>query len=99
MGPAVGIEIRKAEARDLPDFLGALAQLSHTTPLDPESKNVPKVWEQIQSQPHRELLVAEVDGRVVGTIDSYLTFNLTHDARPYIRSRTSWLTPHTGVVG
>ena len=84
MVPPVGVLIRRAETRDLPHLLRVLAQLSQTAPLDSESKNVQHAWEQIQIQSERALMVAEMDGQVVGTIDWYLTPNLTHDARPYI---------------
>jgi GNAT superfamily N-acetyltransferase len=78
------IVIRRAETRDLPELLAVLGQLSQTQPLDSESRNVQNAWEQIQSQQHRALLVAEVGGQVVGTVDWYFTPNLTHDAQPYI---------------
>src|SRR5678815_1781583 len=72
MAKAEGMLIRKAETRDLQDLLGVLAQLGQTTPLSSASENVQNVWQQIQSQPYRALLVAEVFGRVVGTVDWYL---------------------------
>jgi GNAT superfamily N-acetyltransferase len=84
MNSAADIRIRRAETYDLPDLLRVLAQLGQTRPLDSASGNVQDAWQQIQSQPLRVLLVAEVAGRVIGTVDWYLTPNLTHDARPYI---------------
>ena len=82
--PSAGqVVIRKAETRDLRDLLIVLAQLGQATPLSAESQNVQHAWRQIEAQPHRVLLVADVGGRVVGTVDWYLTPNLTHDARPY----------------
>jgi GNAT superfamily N-acetyltransferase len=84
MAPANDLVIRKAEDRDLEDLLSILAQLGSTSPLDSALDNVQRAWHQIQSQPDRALLVAEVRGRVVGTIDCSLTPNLTHDARSYI---------------
>jgi GNAT superfamily N-acetyltransferase len=84
MNSEAGILIRRAKTRDLPELLEILAQLSQATPLDSDSTTVRDVWQETQAQPLRELLVAEVGGQIVGTVDWYLTPNLTHDARPYI---------------
>ena len=59
----VGVSIRKAETRDLADLLAVLSQLqSLDAPLDSASDTIRRAWEEIQTQSHRELLVAEVAG-------------------------------------
>ena len=85
MESAVGVLIRKAENRDLDGLLAVLSQLSpQDPPLSSQSESIGKSWQEILTQPKRELLVAEVGGRVAGTVDWYLTPNLTHGGRPYI---------------
>ena len=84
MQSAIIVSVRRAEERDLGDLLAVLSQLHPLDPpLDSRSDSIQSAWEEMQRQPHRALLVAEVAGRVVGTIDWYLTPNLTHGGRPY----------------
>jgi len=85
MDSRVTVSIRKAEARDLADLLAVLSQLAPLDPpLDSGSDTIRRAWGEIQSQPLREVLVAEAGGQVVGTVDWYLTPNLTHGGRPYV---------------
>ena len=84
MESALTVSVRKAEAGDLGVLVEVLSQLHPLDPpLDSRSDSIQSAWEEMQRQPHRALLVAEVAGRVVGTIDWYLTPNLTHGGRPY----------------
>jgi ribosomal protein S18 acetylase RimI-like enzyme len=41
------------------------------------------LFDAIAAQPGRELLVSEVDGRVVGTVDVLIVPNLTHGGTPW----------------
>ena len=84
MESSLTVSVRKAEASDLGVLVEVLSQLHPLDPpLDSRSDSIQSAWEEMQRQPHRALLVAEVAGRVVGTIDWYLTPNLTHGGRPY----------------
>jgi GNAT superfamily N-acetyltransferase len=42
-----------------------------------------EVLERIRADPARSLLVAELDGEVVGTVDVLIAPNLTHHAQPW----------------
>jgi GNAT superfamily N-acetyltransferase len=42
------------------------------------------VWQAILGQPGRQILLAELDGAVVGSIDCMTMANLTRGARPYV---------------
>src|SRR4051812_213292 len=57
--------------------------------LNPDDPEVPpnraeRVWRAMRDVPGREVLVAEVGGRVVGTVDLTITPNLTRGARPVL---------------
>ena len=75
--------IRRAVDTDFDGLLPILSQLHPESPLDPSSAAIRNSWQQIKTEPGRSLLVAEVGGRLVGTIDCFITANLTHDGRPY----------------
>jgi ribosomal protein S18 acetylase RimI-like enzyme len=73
----------------LPSDLEALASLYDelTGPLDepvPDPAPDPRqVLEQMIGDPARSLLVAELDGEIVGTVDLLIAPNLTHHAQPW----------------
>lgn len=76
--------VRKARDADFEDLLSVLSQLRPSdAPLDPTSATLRNSWQHIKEQSGRALLVAELDGRVVGTIDCFITANLTHAGQPY----------------
>ena len=79
------IRVREAVSADLDALLALYDQLSG--PLDePAPDPLPdagEVLERITADPARSLLVAELDGCVVGTVDVLIAPNLTHRAQPW----------------
>jgi ribosomal protein S18 acetylase RimI-like enzyme len=80
-----GVRVREAASVDLDALMELYQQL--TGPLDepvPEPQPDPRrAIEQIIVDPARSLLVAELDGQVVGTVDVLIAPNLTHHAQPW----------------
>jgi GNAT superfamily N-acetyltransferase len=80
------LDIRSAEPGDVEALLRLYEELSG--PLDevvPEPLPDPRqVLEEISADPRRTLLVAVLDGAVVGTVDVLIAPNLTHYARPWV---------------
>ncbi|MBR7837664.1 GNAT family N-acetyltransferase [Actinospica durhamensis] len=75
--------VRPAAASDVPALLSLYAELHPTDPpVAPE--RVAEVWQHIAAQTGRTILVAELGGDVVGTVDCALLPNLTRGARPYL---------------
>jgi len=77
--------VREASASDLDALLGLYEQL--TGPID-EPVPVPapdprEAIAEILAAPARSLLVAELDGALVGTVDVLIAPNLTHHAQPW----------------
>jgi GNAT superfamily N-acetyltransferase len=79
----VDVKIRAAESDDLDLLLGLLRQLN---PDDPplDARTADAVWEQIQAQTGRTVLVADTGAALVGTLDSFLVANLTRNGRPIL---------------
>jgi ribosomal protein S18 acetylase RimI-like enzyme len=79
----VPIAVRRATDRDLAALLSLLAQLH---PRDPalDAATATPTWRAILAQPGRAILLAELDGDVVGSIDCMTMANLTRGARPYV---------------
>jgi GNAT superfamily N-acetyltransferase len=79
------VHVREAAIGDLDSLLGLYEQL--TGPLDePVPEPLPDPREataKIIADPARSLLVAELDGRLVGTVDVLIAPNLTHYAQPW----------------
>ncbi len=81
------MRVREAVDSDLDSLLELLADLPVTTgegerfEIDPARAR--EKWEQIRSQQGRTVLVAEADGRIVGTADLLVVPNLTHDTSPW----------------
>ncbi|HEX4465811.1 MAG TPA: GNAT family N-acetyltransferase [Solirubrobacteraceae bacterium] len=79
------IEIREALTDDLYVILALYEQLSDeresARPTDRERSLA--AFEQISADPARQLLLAERDGRIVGTLDLLIVPNLTHHAMPW----------------
>jgi L-amino acid N-acyltransferase YncA len=81
-------EIRPAKESDLPRILELYHELSITTTgveqhLNTSSDDYQKVFADILSDPRRELLVAEHQGKVVGTVALFIISGLSHGAAPY----------------
>ncbi len=81
-------EIRQARESDLSHILELYDELSIiTTHAEQDSSisldNYRRVFAEISGNPRRELLVAEYDGDVVGTVALYIIPNLSHSATPY----------------
>ena len=80
-----GVRVREAAPIDLDALMGLYEQL--TGPLHepvPEPQPDPReAIEQIIADPARSLLVAELDGQLVGTVDVLIAPNLTHHAQPW----------------
>ena len=82
------LKIRPATEYDIPRILELYHELSMITPKVEQHLNTSwddyrKVFAEISSNPRRELLVAEYDGDVVGTVALYIIPNLSHGATPY----------------
>lgn len=81
-------EIRPAKESDLPRILELYHELSITTTgieqhLNTSFDDYRKVFAGILSDPRRELLVAEYEGEVVGTVALFIISGLSHGAAPY----------------
>jgi N-acetylglutamate synthase-like GNAT family acetyltransferase len=81
-------EIRLAKESDLSHILELYRELSMVTTKAEQHSSASwddyrKVFAEISGNPRRELLVAEYDGEVVGTVALYIIPNLSHGATPY----------------
>jgi len=81
-------EIRLAKESDLPRILELYHELSMiTTKAEQHSStsvdDYRRVFAEISNNPRRELLVAEYEGDVVGTLALFIIPNLSHGATPY----------------
>lgn len=80
-----GIRVREATPSDLEALTRLYEQLTGS-PREPAPGRRPdprEVIEQILADPARSLLVAELDGQLVGTVDVLIAPNLTHHAQPW----------------
>ena len=80
--------IRKATANDIPRIIELYNELeAGVTPADEESlastQDVQATFTKINSMPGHELLIAEEDGTVIGTMVLIIVPNLSHGARPW----------------
>jgi GNAT superfamily N-acetyltransferase len=81
-------EIRLAKESDLPRILELYHELSMITTeaeqhLNTSRDDYRRVFAEISNHPGRELLVAEYEGEVVGTVALFIIPNLSHGATPY----------------
>jgi ribosomal protein S18 acetylase RimI-like enzyme len=79
------VRVREVASGDLDALASLYEQLSGPL-LEPLPDPLPdprEVLEQIIAEPARSLLVAERDGKVVGTVDVLIAPNLTHHAQPW----------------
>lgn len=82
------VKIRQAKEADIPRVVELYHELSLTTSqveqtLSPSSDKYHKVFAEVSADPKHELLVAESQGQVVGTIALLIVPNLSHNATPY----------------
>jgi ribosomal protein S18 acetylase RimI-like enzyme len=77
--------VRLATPNDLSDLLRLYRQLTgdEADSLWADSNQAKALFEAIAVQPGRDLLVAEVDGMVVGTLDVLIVPNLSHGGAPW----------------
>jgi GNAT superfamily N-acetyltransferase len=80
------ISTRRATASDLPRLVELLQQLSLEEPR--ESPDEPldayrRTFARIDADPNQQLLVAESEGRVVGTLVVVVIANLSHRGQPW----------------
>ena len=77
--------VRPVTRNDLPDLLRLYRQLTRdeVESLPADSVAAKALFDAIEAQPGRELLVAEIDGKVVGTLDLLTVPNLTHGGSPW----------------
>jgi GNAT superfamily N-acetyltransferase len=81
-----GVRVREAAAGDLEALAGLYEELSGPLeePVPDRPPDPREVIAQILADPARSLLVAELDGRVAGTVDVLIAANLTHHAQPWV---------------
>ncbi len=82
------LEIRKAVQQDVPRILELYRQLEITTaPAEgdkqPEADDYRKVFDRISGYPGMELVVAEEDGQVIGSLEILVVPNLSHKGLPW----------------
>jgi GNAT superfamily N-acetyltransferase len=77
--------VRPATADDLSDLLRLYQQLGESRPsaLPADSDKAKSLMEVIAALPGRQLLVAEVGPKVLGTADLLIVPNLTHGGAPW----------------
>ena len=77
--------MRAAAPRDLDALAGLYEQLTGALeePAPDPQPDPRRVLAQIMADPARSLLVAELDGELVGTVDVLIAPNLTHHAQPW----------------
>lgn len=76
--------VRVATEPDVPALLALYGEL-HPSDGKVPAERAQQVWRVLSGQWGRTILVAECDGRVVGTVDCLLVPNLTHGCRPYLQ--------------
>src|SRR3990172_13107092 len=79
--------VRDGTQADLPRIVELLAQLSPDTPREdlrqPLAESYRTAFREIEADRKQRLLVAEDNGRVVGTAALIIVPNLSHQGRPY----------------
>ena len=77
--------IRKATASDAPDL--KLLYFDHLTQYPPKEAQDMSVWraklDRFEKDENMHLLVAEVDGKIVSTVQMAIIETLTHNVRPF----------------
>jgi GNAT superfamily N-acetyltransferase len=77
--------VRRASTADLDDLLALYEELAggKLTAAPGDRAGAEPVLAEILADPRRELTVAELDGRIVGTADLVLVPNLSHHGEPW----------------
>jgi N-acetylglutamate synthase-like GNAT family acetyltransferase len=96
----VDVAIRAAESGDLDVLLELLRELN---PDDPrlDARIARAVWQQIQAQSGRTVLVADTGATLIGSLDCLIVPNLTRNGRPILLIEnvivaTDWRRGHIG---
>ncbi len=80
----LSLKIKKARFEDLPSLLDILYQLSPLEQLEAiKRNNIYESFSNIIKNDDYYLMVAEIDGKLVGTATLLIQQNLTHHGRPY----------------
>lgn len=87
-----GLRVRRAGPADLDAVVGLLALLSGR-PLQASAERRRQAYGEVLAVPGRHLLVAEDEGRAVGTVDGYVMPGLGDDCRPTMLLRTLVVDP------
>ena len=79
------VHVRSATSDDLPELLGLYEQLAgdRVAALPTDLDEAKSMFPAIAAQAGRQLLVAEVHNRVVGTADLLIVPNLSHGGAPW----------------
>ncbi len=79
------VTVRLCTAKDIPDLLHLYRQLAgdRVAALPADLGDAMSLMQVVLAQPGRQILVAEVDGNVVGTADLLIVPNLTHGGAPW----------------
>lgn len=79
--------IREATAADLTQLVALLQQVSLDKPREDPGPPLPEAYQrafrEVDADPRQHLLVAEVDGRIVGTVVLIIVPNLSYQGRPW----------------
>ncbi len=75
--------IREAVAADLPAVLGLYRELYEELDLQLDERTA-QAWVDTLATPRRAVLLAETDGRPVGTVDVTVVANTARQGRPYL---------------
>ena len=77
--------MRRARLSDLAALLSLYQKLAgeKRSALPAGAERAEAILREILEQPSRQLLVAEVDGKLAGTADMVIVSNLTHDGLPW----------------
>ena len=74
--------VRLAREEDLPQLISLLSQLNpRAKRCDLEKAR--QVFRELSRSSQQFLMVYEIDGRIVGTAELIIKYNLTHGGRPY----------------
>lgn len=76
------LRIREGTRDDVAELTALLARI-HPERTDPDLGGAEAAWPRIEAQRGRALLVAEVEQRLVGTLDLLVVPSLAHSGRPW----------------
>jgi len=83
----IDARVRDATADDLPRLIELVQQLRPGEPIErlgsPLAEAYRAAFAEVEADPRQRLLVAEADGRIVGTLVVIVVPNLSHQGKPY----------------